>query len=119
MKWKPISEAEIIMLINDSYERMNFEQRRFWDAVKIYPEKWKQKPWGNKGKGFWVVAIIGNSVVYYNDIEEGFNRSCYIKYGEIKDYYCNQSELEWEIQVVMDEIRDGYPSGYKAGPPIP
>ena len=69
-----------------------------------------------KGKGFWVVAIYGNKVVWCNDIEDGFNRSFYKKFGEIIEYYCNQEELEWTLQHILSEIHDGYPSGGYLGP---
>ena len=26
---------------------------------------------------FWVVGLIGRTVIWYNDIEEGFNRSAF------------------------------------------
>lgn len=119
MSWEPISESKIWDLINDSVERMNLEQKRLWEVVQIVPEKWNQNPWGNKGDGFWVVGIIGKSVIWYNDIERGFNRSTYTKFGEIDNYWSNQDKLEWTIQHVINEIRDGYDSAGYSGPPQP
>ncbi len=69
------------------------------------------------GGGFWVVAIIGNTVVWFNDIEDGFNRSEYTDYKKINDYWCNQDELEWTIQHILNEIKEGNPSGGYASPP--
>lgn len=119
MKWKPISEADLWDLINTGWERMDIPQRRLWESIKVDPKKWKQHPWGKKGKGFWVVAVIGNVVVYYNDIEDGFNRSRYSKHGVIDQYFCNQDELQWTIQHILNEITEGEPSGLYAGPPEP
>lgn len=65
----------------------------FWNYIKIEPEKWNEKTMGELGGGFWVVGIIGKKVIYYNDIEEGFNLSEFTKYGEINSYECSQSEL--------------------------
>lgn len=59
---------------------------------------------GEEGGGFWVVAILGKSVIYYNDIEEGYNLSPFIKYGEIENYYCNQIELHEMIKSLFYEI---------------
>jgi hypothetical protein len=103
--WKPISEAIMWDKINASYDRMCLEQRKLWEVIKIIPEKWQQEPWGNVGNGFWVVAIIGNSIIWYNDIEEGFNRSTYSKFGIINEYGCNQDNLEWQIQNLINEIK--------------
>jgi hypothetical protein len=83
---------------------------------RITPEKWQQDPYGKEGGGFWVVALIGTTVVWYNDIEEGFNRSCYSRYGFIDDYWCNQDELEWAIQALLKLIETGEDTG-RFGPP--
>lgn len=107
MEWKPVSEVEIKGQIDSALKRMTVTQRRLWDVIRIAPEKWRQNPWGNQGNGFWVVALLGNSVVWYNDIEQGFNRSTYLSYGEINEYVCNQDKLEWALQFIVDEI-DGY-----------
>lgn len=65
----------------------------FWEMIKIQPEKWTEKEYGEEGDGFWVVAIYGNRVLWYNDIEEGFNSSTYSEYGHIDEYACNQYSL--------------------------
>lgn len=119
MKWTPTTELEIWDAINDSYERMSLDQRRIWEVIQIHPVKWKQDPYGNQGNGFWVVALIGNTVIWFNDIEDGFNRSSFKEYGVIKEYYCNQDELEWQVQGVINQIRDGYDSTGRCGEPLP
>lgn len=119
MDWEPISEAQIWDLINESYERMTVEQRRAWEVIKVIPEKWVQEPWGNEGKGFWVVAIIGQTVIWFNDIEDGFNRSRFEEFGCIKDYFCNQNELEWQVQSVINHLITGWDSAGYSGPPQP
>jgi hypothetical protein len=98
---------------------MNAHQERLWEAIRITPEKWALPPWGDLGGGFWVVAIIGEMVIWYNDIEEGFNRSNYRRYGTIEQYRCNQDELEHSVQGVMDVIATGYDNGPFCGPPQP
>ena len=109
MDWQPISEERILELINSSRRRMNPVERRFWDAIAIHPEKWKQNPYGNIGSGFWAVAIIGKIVLWYNDIEDGFNRSTYSQYGTIPadEYWCNQDDLELQVKQIMDVVATG------------
>lgn len=51
-----------------------------------------------------MVAIIGNTIIWFNDIEDGFNQSSYNKVGIINEYYYNQDELEWQVQSVIDRI---------------
>jgi hypothetical protein len=117
-EWQPISLAELQGEINGALERMNATQGKLWDVICITPEKWQQDPYGNEGGGFWVVALIGTTVVWYNDIEEGFNRSRYSRYGFIDEYWCNQDELEWAIEALLKLIQTGEDTG-KFGPPRP
>lgn len=119
VKWQPMTEEEIWDEINSAYKRMSTSQQNLWEVIRIDPEKWQLSPWGDEGKGFWVVAVLGRTVVWYNDIEEGFNRSTYTNYGVINEYWCNQDELEWTIQHILNEIKDGSKSGGYAGPPEP
>lgn len=119
MSWQPLSEVELWDLMNEAWERMTVEQRRLWAVVRVSPRKWKLTPWGDEGGGFWVVGIIGNTVLWYNDIEDGFNRSRYSALGTIDEYWCNQDELEWTVQFVLNEIRTGEPPAPGLGPPIP
>ena len=121
MEWKPLSEDRILDLINESRKRMNSIERRFWDAIAIYPEKWQQSPYGKPGDGFWVVAIIGKTVVWYNDIEDGFNRSTYSEFGVIPDneYWCNQDQLEWQVKQLMNIVATGQDSAGRFGAPRP
>ncbi len=106
-------------MLNSAWDRMSIPQRRLWEVIRINPEKWKQHPYGESRCGFWVVAVLGNTVVWYNDLEHGFNRSLYSKYGEIDQYWCNQDNLEWTIQHLLNEIIEGQPSGPYASPPKP
>ena len=86
---------------------MTPSQLRLWEAIRIDPEKWQQHPYGDTGNGFWAVALIGRTVIWYNDIEEGFNRSRYATYGQIEDYWCNQDELELTIEYLMTSLERG------------
>jgi len=82
-------------------------QRKLWEVIRISPEKWIQNPYGDRGNGFWVVAIIGSTVVWYNDIEHGFNCSTFTKWGIIPDYWCNQDGLEVTVQKLLNQITTG------------
>ncbi len=83
---------------------MSPAELRLWEAIRVKSEKWRQEPYGKAGGGFWVVALIGRTVIWYNDIEDGFNRSSYTKYGKIDDYWCNQDELELTVRYLMNAI---------------
>jgi hypothetical protein len=106
-EWKPVSEEALRGRVAQGEARMSRSQLRLWEAIRIDPEKWQQHPYGDTGKGFWVVALIGRTVIWYNDIEEGFNRSHYSAYGQIEDYWCNQDELELTIEYLMTSLERG------------
>ena len=117
MSWEPISEVALWDDINNAVDRMSLEQKRTWEAIKVLPEKWQETTYGGSD-GFWIVAIIGHSVVWYNDIEDGYNQSIYTKYGRIDEYWCNQSRLEWAVQNVINMLGNGYDSAGKSSPPM-
>ena len=117
MDWTPISETAIWDKIIQAESRMNPEQSRLWELLKIMPSKWQQSPWGDLGGGFWVVGLIGGYVVWFNDIEDGFNISQFKSYGRIEGYWCNQDELECTVQSILSAIQYGY-SFAKCSPPI-
>ncbi|MEO1675926.1 MAG: hypothetical protein AAFR72_10960, partial [Pseudomonadota bacterium] len=68
--------------------------------------------------GFWVVGIIGQTVLWYNDIEEGFNHSKYSNFGTIDDYWCDQNNFEYALKFLKVFADTGIDNG-KTGPPTP
>lgn len=111
MSWQPTSEAEIWDEINASRERMTLPQRRVWEVIRIDPVKWSQKPYGDLGGGFWVVAIAGYCIIWYNDIERGFERSFYKEFGDIGEYSGYEDDLEGLVQQIMNEFDGGLSPG--------
>ena len=109
--WKPIEEHEILDLINKGCRNMSFPQRRLWETIRIDPVKWHSDSKWDDGSGFWVVAIFGQRVIWYNEIEEGFNTSTYDEFGKIRDFGYNQDELEWTVGHLLHEIKGGNPTG--------
>ena len=105
--WEPISGKALLKRIVQGCARMPEENRRLWASIRIHPEKWEQHPYGDAGGGFWVVALIGRTVIWYNDLEDGFNRSVYSRYGLIDDYWCNQDELDITVRYLASVLRGG------------
>jgi hypothetical protein len=102
--WPPITIDQLKNEILRGELEMNDHQLNFWDLIKIEPEKWKEETYGQESGGFWVVGIFGKSIIYYNDIEEGFNISEYDRRGEIRDYVCNQSGLDSTVIGISAEL---------------
>lgn len=97
MNWEPITIQELQNEITKSLNDLNDETLAFWKSIKIAPEKWIENEFGNEGGGFWVVAIYKNYVIWYNDIEEGFNISEFNHKGHIQEYNAEQDELKFSI----------------------
>jgi hypothetical protein len=107
LEWQPISETALRGRIAQGRARMSTTNRCLWDVICIPPERWLQHPFGDAGGGFWAVGLIGRMVIWYNDIEEGFNRSVYSTYGLIEDYWRNDDELDVTIGYVADALAGG------------
>ena len=64
----------------------------------------QKKLYGEEGNGFWCVALFGNNVIWYNDIEEGFNVSQYHEHNLIDEYCCDQKSLNDVIRNLYDSL---------------
>lgn len=117
MIWEPITLEKLYDEILCSEEEMRGEILRLWELIQIFPEKWQQEEYGKKGGGFWVVAVCGKHIIWYNDIEEGFNISLYQRYGEFEEYWCNQDYLHWAVERLLTSIKFGGKLGGGFGPP--
>jgi hypothetical protein len=94
MDWTPLSRADLDEMIASGLQAMDDAVQVAWRSMRIEPEKWQCSPWGDKGGGFWVVAETDGHVVWYNDIEDGFNVSRFTTRGIIAEYACNQTSFE-------------------------
>jgi hypothetical protein len=116
-EWKPILITELYDQILKTENDLTGELWNFWQLIKTTPSKWTEKEYGDEGGGFWVVAICGTKIIWYNDIEESFNISEYKNYGQIEGYYCNQDELNWAVTRLFDLGKFGREVIGQAGPP--
>jgi hypothetical protein len=96
MAAKHLSPIELDQIIQRELAACSDEQRAFFGVVAFQPTKWRQSPWGNESGGFWAVAVNEDRVLWYNEIEEGFNVSRFTSRGTIPDneYWCNQDPLQ-------------------------
>jgi hypothetical protein len=95
--WKPVDIQWLENDIDNQFWLLNEAEQKFWNFIKVKPEKWSLSPLGDLGGGFYVVAIFGSQVLWFNDIEDGFNISEYKQYGIISEYFSNQNELHHSI----------------------
>ena len=115
MDWEPISQDSLDKLIADQMTQATAEESALFARGAVTPVKWQLSPWGDLGGGFWVVAVMEDRVLWYNDIEDGFNVSRFVTLGTIPstEYWCNQDELRWALPALAGEPQA------KFGPPEP
>lgn len=106
MDWSPATEPFIHDQIRTDEAQMSADQLRIWRCIAITPVKWALKPQGDLTGDFWVVAIFGRYVIWYNDIEDGFDVSRYSSFGKIDEYYASQYELRHIMQQIVERIPD-------------
>jgi hypothetical protein len=113
MTWHPISLSDLVSRISRELLDCSAEQREHFSRSRISPAKWHLPPWGDEGGGFWAVAVQQDRVLWYNDIEQGFNVSTFVVPGQIprNQYWCNDDPLRW----ALPRLQGGH--GADAGPP--
>lgn len=92
--WKPLTRDELNSMISIALSKYDKDVAADWGQIRIQPEKWKCNPWGDAGGGFWAVATENGKVLWYNDIEDGFNWSPFKEHGVIDEYWCNQNDFD-------------------------
>lgn len=115
MTWQPIGLRDLESMLFLELAECSADQRKCFARTCIPPSKWRLAPWGDDGGGFWAVAVHGDRVLWYNDIEDGFNVSRFELRGEIHrdEYWCNQDTLGWALPRLRGE------PGTVLGPPQP
>ena len=105
MTWTPIGEAELKAMIAGAVAVMEPPALQLWSLIRVRPVKWSSlPPWGELTGGFWVVGLLGEEVLWFNDIEWGFNVSRYDENGVIGHYWCNQEELQHTMYFLLQRI---------------
>jgi hypothetical protein len=69
--WKPITKANLEVLIANSLPACEISARDLFERIKIDPIKIKFQA-GRRNDELHVIARCGNKVVYYDDTEDGF-----------------------------------------------
>lgn len=93
--WEPISEEEFSELFTVQYNELNGEQKEFFDANRAHP--WKAVIRRSEQMGdehVYVVAQIMDHVLYFDDVEFGFNWAAIDESGRIINPGGSQNSLQ-------------------------
>jgi hypothetical protein len=74
--WKPISDADFSMLFAEQYGELDGDERDVFDRYRVSP--WRAIIRRSEQAGdehVFVVAQANNGVLYFDDVEYGFNIS--------------------------------------------
>ncbi len=100
--WINFPKKDLMLEIYFSEQNMEDKTLLFWNQIKISPEIWKCDDVIEDN--FWVVALCENYLIWYNDIEEGFNISKFKIKGEIVEYNASKNELNLAIETFKNII---------------
>jgi hypothetical protein len=104
MSWQPISRDALLADMAVALDEADDSVRAAWARMRIEPEKWRCSPEGDEGGGFWAVGVSGDSVIWFNDIEGGFNQSPFERRGVIGDYRCNQADFAQFLDTLPEAL---------------
>jgi len=107
MDWHPISLEDLYDDILSAEVEMRGEIERLWELVKIFPEKWQYDTYGSGEDSFWVVAVCGRRIIWYDDIEKHFCLSEYSIYGHFDKNTVHgvASGLQNNVQALLARIQ--------------
>ena len=97
--WTALKKGNLMMEIFLAEHNLDQECSTFWDQIKINPSIWKCEDVIEDN--FWAVAKHQNYVVWYNDIEEGFNISIYKTEGIILKYSAFKDDLNQALNKLI------------------
>ena len=114
-EWHPIEKEELEEIIREDLALCKPEQRAVFEKYRVPLRRAPIERYG-KLEYVFIVAQRGDEVMYFEDVEEGFNFSPVDSEGKILQHWCNQDELTFALWHWM-----GKPQQYRLGPaePVP
>jgi hypothetical protein len=100
MSWKPITKEELEKELESQCSQLSKEERSYFNAIRVPLEPAKIERWGNL-ETVYIVAKKGSTIIFYEDVEEGFEISKLDKKGIVSEYGVNQ----FTIQHIVNQLR--------------
>lgn len=92
MKWKPATIDQVREIVESDLSNCDAEQHAAFRKYRVDPCYGKIVRYGHPSLVV-IVARKEHEVIYWEDVEEGFNVSPVGGDGEILEHWCNQDEL--------------------------
>ena len=103
--WHPISRVELDSLVDEDYALFSDEERSAFERHGVEPRHAiirRSEIAGNEK--VYVIWQKGNLVIYYDDVEGGFEFSRIDESGVLIDHYCNQNTLQGAMYDFLNDI---------------
>jgi hypothetical protein len=104
MQWEPATVEAVRKIIDDDLKECDDAQVSTFERYAVAPYL---APILRQGKTERVVVVARrqDEVIYWEDVEEGFNRSPVASDGRILEHWCNQDKLGLAVNAWIDERR--------------
>jgi len=112
--WQPATIVKVNEIVARDIKACDAEQLAAFSNYRIEPFS---APIVRHGQveNVVVVARNGDQVIYYEDVEHGFNVSPMSPDGQILEHWCNDDELRFALNAWID----GRGLAGRVGPPVP
>jgi hypothetical protein len=108
MDWTPATIEEVKNLVKDELRECTPEQIEVFGEYAVEPRFADIVRYG-RTESVVVIAQKSNEVIYWEDVEEGFNLSLLGPDGRVLEHWCNQDALGVALSRLVQprEKRDG------------
>jgi hypothetical protein len=114
MEWHPATVDEVKKIVRYDLAECDEEQILAYQKYVVEPYVAPILRYGHMENAV-VVARRGDEVIYWEDVEEGFNLSPVSPDGRTLEHWCNQDELRFALNAWID----GRTRTVRPGPPMP
>jgi hypothetical protein len=114
MEWKPATLEAVKKVIQADLASCDDQQLAVYGQYAVDPYLAPIRRYG-KMESVVVLARKGDEVIYWDDIEEGFNLSPAAPDGRILEHWCNQDALS----LALNGWLDGREGSKRIGPRVP
>src|SRR5215831_17384581 len=94
--WRPATIPEVNEIIANDLKACDAEQLAAFDQYRVEPFSAPIVRYGQT-ESVVVVARKGDQVIYWEDVEDGFNVSPISHHGQVLEHWCNQHELRFAL----------------------
>jgi hypothetical protein len=108
MAWNPATIDEVKDILRSELKKCSAEQVAVFQQYSVEPFLASIVRYGRQ-ESVVVVARKSNEVIYWEDVEEGFNNSALGPTGRVLEHWCNQDDLGVALSRLIQprELRTG------------